>query len=134
VNGTLSVMFAPAGQCDDGPGHQVLQPLNPDGSDVFQRNRTIPVKFRVCDVNGVSIGAPNVVSSFLLRQIIRGTVTTDVSIAPESTNHDTGFRLDGGDRRWMFNLSTKNLESGATYGYRIALVDGSAIEFRFTLR
>ncbi len=112
----------------------MLPPLAADGSSVVQHNATVPVKFRVCDANGVPIGTPGVVSTFLLTQIVQGGVTTDVNLAPVSTTPYTAFRWDPTDRLWIFNLSTKNLSAGAIYVYRIDLADGSSIVFRFRLK
>jgi hypothetical protein len=134
VTRTFAITYAASGECLGSPGHQVLPPLAADGSSVFRQNATIPVKFRVCDANGVSIGTPVVVTSFTLLQVIQGTVTTDVNLEPVSTNPDTAFRWDPAGQQWIFNLSTKGLTAGATYIYRIGLADGTSIDFRFGLR
>jgi hypothetical protein len=99
-----------------------------------RQNATIPVKFRVCDANGVSIGAPGVVSSFTLLRVIEGTATTEVTVEPVATTPDTAFRWDPSTQQWIFNLSTRDLAAGATYVYSIGLNDGSSIEFRFGVR
>ena len=132
INGSLSITYATAGTCLGSAGHAVLSPLAPDSER--KQGSTAPVKFRVCDVNGVSIGPSPVVSSFKLEQIVQGGVTSAVNQAPQSTNGDDAFRWDPADRQWVFNLSTKNLPAGATYGYRIALIDGSSIVFHIALR
>ncbi|MGH9555917.1 MAG: hypothetical protein ACRD2Y_08860 [Terriglobales bacterium] len=44
------------------------------------------------------------------------------------------FRWSATDQMWIFNLSTRNLAAGATYVYRIHLVDGSDVYFQFTLK
>jgi hypothetical protein len=112
----------------------VLPPLAADSSRVYRQNATIPVKFRVCDANGVSVGTPGVVTSFTLVRVIQGTVTTEVTLEPVSTTPDAAFRWDPADQQWIFNLSTKGLAPAATYVYRIGLADGSTIEFSFGLR
>ena len=134
VNGTLTIGYASGGLCLGSPGHEVLPPLDASGSRVVQQKSTVPVKFRVCDANGVSVGTPGVVASFQLVQIIQGSVVTSTSATPVSTTPDTTFRWDAVAQQWIFNLSTKNLAGGATYVYRIVLADGSAITFRFTLK
>src|SRR5436190_24144353 len=48
------------GACLGQPGHVVLQPVNGDDSSVFRSGTTVPVKFRVCDANGVSVGPTSV--------------------------------------------------------------------------
>ena len=134
VTHTFAITYAASGECLGSPGHQVLPPLAADGSRVFRQNATIPVKFRVCDANGVSIGTPGVVTSFTLLRIVQGTVTTEVPLEPVSTTPDAAFRWDPAGQQWIFNLNTKDLEAGATYIYRIGLADGSSIEFSFGLR
>ena len=131
---TFRITYAAAGPCLGSPGHQALPPLAADGSSVVRQGSTIPVKFRVCDANGVSIGTPGVVSSFRLLRIVEGTAATDVTIEPLSTTPDTAFRWDPSAQQWIFNLSTKDLASGATYIYSIGLNDGSSIEFSFGVR
>ena len=46
------------------------------GQRLWKAGATVPVKFAVCDNNGVSIGTPGVVSAFDLVAIVKGTVTT----------------------------------------------------------
>jgi hypothetical protein len=133
VAGTLKVLYASSGVCNGDAGHQILQPINVNGTSVWNQGRTIPAKFRVCDANGVSVGTPGVVSSFFLVQIISGTVT-DVDETVSSTTPDTAFRWDPGAQQWIFNISTASLPAAQTYVYAIALNDGSTIMFRYGLR
>jgi hypothetical protein len=135
VDGTLRVTFARPGACADGPGHQVLQPVNVNGTSVFKHKSTVPVKFRVCDALGTSLGPdPAVVQAFRLVATETGTVTNAVDEAVESTTPSTEFRWDETERLWVFNIGTRRLEIDTTYRYRIVLVDGTAIEFAFGLR
>jgi len=132
VPGTLKILYASSGICDGDAGHQILQPINPDGPSVWKQGRTIPAKFRVCDANGASVGTPGVVSSFMLVQIISGTVT-DVDETVPSTTPDTAFRWDSGAQQWIFNINTTALPA-QTYVYAINLNDGSTIMFQYGLR
>jgi hypothetical protein len=116
------------------PGHAVLAPINTDGTSVFKRNSTVPVKFRVCDANGVSIGAAGVVSDFQLVQVMTGTTAQAVNETVDSTNPDNAFRWDPIGRQWTFNLATRHLSADKTYVYRITLNDDSVIDFRFGLK
>ena len=134
VTQTFAITYAPSGECLGSPGHEVLPPLAADGSSVARKNSTIPVKFRVCDFNGVSIGAAGVVTSFRLVRVVEGTATTEVTVEPVATTPDTAFRWDPSGQQWIFNLSTKSLAAGATYVYSIGLNDGSSIEFSFGVR
>jgi hypothetical protein len=114
-------------------GHAILNPINPDGSTVFKQKSTVPAKFRVCDANGNSVGAPGTVTGFYVIMSTAGTFS-DANEAPDSTTPDTAFRWDPSDRQWIFNISTKTLSANTTYLFRIALNDGSFIDFRFGLK
>jgi HYR domain len=127
------VQYASGGSCDGAPGHQILQPINADGSSVFKQGSTVAAKFRVCDANGVSIGTPGVVTDFRLVETIAGGVST-VNEAVTSTTPDTAFRWDPTAQQWIFNIATKSLAANTTYVYRISLDDGSAIDFHFALK
>ena len=39
----------------------MLQPINSDGTSVFKQGSTVPIKFRVCDAAGHSIGGSTAV-------------------------------------------------------------------------
>jgi hypothetical protein len=134
VTQTFAITYASTGPCLGSPGHEVLPPLAADGSSIVRQNATIPVKFRVCDANGISIGTPGVVTSFRLLRVVEGTAAMEVSIEPVSVTPDTAFRWDASAQQWIFNLSTKGLAAGATYVYAIGLNDGTSIEFRFGVR
>lgn len=132
---TESVHYEPAGAaCDGDMGHQIIQPINFDGSSVFKQGKTVPAKFRVCDANGNSIGSAGVVASFQLTQITSGTVTTTVQDIVDTNNPDTTFRFDATDQQWIFNISTQNLAANSTYIYSIVLNDGTTIAFQYGLR
>ncbi|HMF92312.1 MAG TPA: MBG domain-containing protein [Candidatus Angelobacter sp.] len=135
VPGTLSITFAPAGLVNGEPGHTVLPPVNANGGSVLNAGRTVPIKFRVGDVNGVSIGPPAVVvSSFRIIQVINGAGSSSVDLPVDSRTPDTSFRWDPTSQQWIFNLDTRGLAAGSTYVFRIALADGSHIDFQFGLR
>ena len=133
TSGSLKIIYQPGGICDKDLGHSILLPINVDGSSVWNQGKTIPVKFRVCDANGVSIGTPGVVAGFNLTQIIAGTVA-NVDESVSSTSSDTSFRWDPNAQEWTFNLSTSNQAAGNTYVYAISLNDGSAIPFQYGLK
>jgi hypothetical protein len=134
VPGTLSIIFAPGGLCDGEPGHAILSPIATDGSTVVNVNRTVPAKFRVCDVNGVSMGTPGTISSFRIIQTISGTGSAIVDLPVDSRTADTQFRWDPTAQQWIFNINTSGLTPGLTYVFRIGLADGSNIDFRFGTR
>jgi hypothetical protein len=128
------VQYKPQGtNCYGNLGHQILQPINADGTSVWKQGRTIPAKFRVCDVNGASVGTAGVINSFSLTQIISGTVT-NVDETVDSTSSDTVFRWDAANQQWIFNISTKSLAANKTYVYTITLNDGTTIMFQYGLK
>jgi hypothetical protein len=129
-----SVAYVSGGICNGGPGHAILQPINTDGTSVFQKGSTVPAKFRVCDGNGVSIGTAGVVSSFKLVQTLSGTTSTSVNEVVDSTTPDTAFRWDATDKLWIYNISTKSLTAGKTYIFNITLNDSSVIAFQFGVK
>jgi hypothetical protein len=130
-----TVGYAPAGTaCLGQLGHQVLQPINIDGTSVFKQKSTVPVKFRVCDANGASLGTAGVVKSFYLIQRIIGTVASDVNEPVDSTTPDITFRWSPIDQQWIFNVNTKSSQAGVTYVYRITLGDDTPIDFQYGLK
>jgi hypothetical protein len=135
VNGgfNVSVQYTSAGNnCKGVPGHQILQPINSDGSSVFNAGSTVPAKFRVCGADGDGIGTPGVVTNFRLIQIVSKDGTSNVDQVVTSTSSDPDFR--SGNQQWIFNIDTKDLSVGNTYVYLISLNDGSAIQFQFALK
>ena len=111
--GTLRIMYASSGTCLGGPGHQILEPINRDGTSVFsrQRNSSIPAKFRVCDANGVSIGDSDLVREF--KMIGSGVVQRHRSSTRRITSQWTlpTIRRSGGTRREAVDLQYGHEES-----------------------
>jgi hypothetical protein len=134
ASGSYQIRYASSGSCNGDSGHQILPPISAGGTSVFKQGSTVPAKFRVCDANGVSVGAAGVVSSFSLIAAMDGTVQNPVDPTVESNTPDTAFRWDASAQQWIFNISTKPLSAGLTYVYRIVLNDGSTIDFQFGLR
>jgi hypothetical protein len=131
----ITVVYAGAGSaCLGEAGHQILPPINADGTSVFKARSTVPAKFRVCDASGNSIGTTGVVSSLRLVRIISGTAAASVNEPATSTTPDASFRWDSAGQQWVFNISTKSLASNQTYVYEIKLNDGTDIEFRYGLK
>lgn len=134
VTYTYSVTYASGGTCVGSAGHSILQPINVDGSSVFKQGSTVPAKFRVCDVNGNSIGAAGVVASFNLVQTMSGTLVATVNEPVDSTTPDPNFRWDASAMQWIFNITTKPLVKNVTYFYRVTLNDGTTVNFNFGLK
>src|SRR5262249_48345023 len=127
------VVYA-SGPCLGAPGRTVLQPVDADGTSVFKKGSTVPVKFRVCDALGNSIGTPGVVTGTGAPVFVSSTSTNAaVDEAVVSTNPDATFRWDAAGRQWVFNASTRNLSSGVKYTYSIPLNDGTSIVYSFAV-
>jgi hypothetical protein len=129
TNGQLTIGY---GTCTGpNPNHQILPPINVDGSSVWKVGSTVPVKFTVCDANGNPISDPAAVfasgyGSITLINTVRGTVN-NVNEETYTDIPDVAFRWSGG--QWIFNMATSNLQKNTTYTFRINLKDGSYIEF-----
>jgi hypothetical protein len=127
ANGTLTIGY---GTCSgSNPGGVILQPINADGSSVFKRGSTVPVKFTVCDANGNPISDPMVVfgnsnGSITLLSAVRGTVN---GVNENTTNDipDVAFRWS--TDKWIFNMATSNLDTNTTYTFRINLKYGTIL-------
>jgi hypothetical protein len=133
--GTLTVQYAGIGICAGDVGHQILQPINADGTSIFSSKSTSPAKFRVCDANGVSIGTPGVVKSFVLSQVASGTALATVNEPVDATTPDLMFRWDPSSQQWIFNISNKGLSGpNKTYYFLVTLNDGSLIAFNYGLK
>jgi hypothetical protein len=135
ASGTLTVSYA-TGTCAGSAGRTVLQPVNADGSSVFKRGSTVPVKFRVCDANGVSIGTPGVVTGTPAAPVLvsKSSGVGGVDESVYSTTPDSSFRWDPSAQQWIYNQATSNLTSGVSYTYRIPLNDGTWITYRFGIK
>jgi hypothetical protein len=131
---TANIGYPTAGTCLGEPGHQILQPINADGTSVVKRNSTVPAKFRVCDAAGNSVGIPGVVQAFQLIAIVNGITSTAVNETVTSTTPDAAFRWDSTGKLWIFNINTKAMDLNRTYVYRITLNDGSFIDFQFGVK
>ncbi len=134
---TQNVTYKTGGLCVGDVGHAIRQPINSDGSSVFKMGSTVPTKFAVCDVSGISIGTPGVVVGYgLVAAASSPAITVDEDVY--STTPDAAFRWDPTGQQWIFNQSTKNNGSlnktGTTYFFAINLKDGSSIFFHYGLK
>jgi hypothetical protein len=121
VNGTLTIGY---GTCSgSNVGGQIQQPINADGSSVFKKGSTVPVKFTVCGADGQPISNPAAVfangyGSVQMITYSRGNVT-GVNEATYTDIPDSAFRFS--TDKWIFNMATGNLDSPAHYTFRIIL-------------
>jgi hypothetical protein len=110
-----------------------LPPINADGTNVFKQGSTVPVKFTVCDASDNPISNPSAVfasgnGSVIWINTVRGTVD-NINETTYTDIPDSAFRWS--TNQWIFNMATSNLPKGNTYQFRIALKDGSFINFQF---
>jgi len=121
--------------------HVILDPIKANGTSVFHDDGALPVKFRVCDANGNSIGDPGLIVSFVSLNGPQPTSPGD--------RDDRGWHFDGphdadkhpdtdrDDRpnpqpTWTYHLKLDAL-APASYNYQITLNDGTTIPFTFTI-
>jgi DNA/RNA endonuclease G (NUC1) len=98
----------------------VLSPINPNGSSVFNLGRTVPVRFRLTEA---SAGITSLTARLTLAKVSDGITGTEVE-AGSTSEATTGnlFRY-AGDGQYIFNLSTQGLTPG-TYQLRINMGEG----------
>jgi parallel beta-helix repeat protein len=100
----------------------ILQPVNSDGSSLFKRGRTVPVKFRLQDANGDYVA--NATAHIYLAKINEGILGSEIeAISTSAATTGNLFRYDPIDKQYIFNLGTKTLTTG-TWQIRILLDDG----------
>jgi peptide/nickel transport system substrate-binding protein len=110
----------------------ILQPINSDGSSVFKQKCTIPVKFQLLNSMNMPIGTAH--ATIDIAKISNG--VTGFYNEPISTSAaDTGnmFRFDEIEQQYVFNLGTKQLETG-TYLIKISLDDGQVFTVQVSLK
>lgn len=101
------------GTCSDGrySWSGLLQPINADGSSVFKRGSTVPVKFRLTDSCAGTLSFP---AEIFLAKVSDQVAGSDQE-APSTSAADTGnrFRYDPTGDQYVFQLATKPLSAGA---------------------
>ena len=146
VGTNFTITFAPVGTaCSGEPGHIVLPPfkLVGGGSTVYgtvvaKTGSTVPVKIRVCGVDGASIGPTPlqlaVVAAIYYLGISQEQPTVEEGLFDESTTPDAGFRWSDSGSQWIWNMNTRTLQPRQTHWFRIDLIDGSSIYFNVTTK
>ena len=120
------------GSCFGEAGHQILWPINANGTSVFKKGTIVLARFRVCDAKGASIGTPGTIKS--------ATVQTLGGAGPKhdgDNDDDDGnapFYWDPLLREWEHLVGTGKLVANRTYVYTVTLNDNSTIVFQFGLR
>jgi hypothetical protein len=109
----------------------IQQPVNADGSSIFQLGRTVPVKFQLA---GASANITNAVAKLTVAKVssaIDGTYMEAVSTSAADTGNQ--FRYDASSGQYVFNLATKGLSTG-TWSLSINLGDGVSRTVQISLR
>ena len=99
-----------------------LDPIVPDGSKIFNKGSTVPVKFAL---TGASAAVTNAVGRFSYR--LMSTTTTRTGTTPNA------FRYDQAKKQYIYNWSTSGLPAGA-YLLTVELGDGVLRSVTVTLR
>ena len=128
------VRFAAGGNCLWEAGHEILWPIAPNGSSHFRQGTPVPARFRVCDATGHSVGSLGVVSTFREVQKIKNGIVQEVNVDVPAVVPPPVFRWSQILRAWVFVIDTRRLADETTHVFRITLADGTAIDFRFSLR
>jgi parallel beta-helix repeat protein len=100
----------------------ILQPVNADGTSVFEQGSTVPVKFQLFDEDGNPDGTA---FAFLELAMVIDGVVGDFMPADSTSAADIAnvFRYDEEEAQYIFNLNTAELDVGI-YILRITLDDG----------
>jgi HYR domain len=108
-----------------------LAPLAPDGSSIFKKGSTVPVRFRL---RGASGGIIDLTAHLLVASVSSG-VTGPFVAATSASAGDAGnaFRFDPSCGQYVFNLSTRSLGTG-TWSLRADLGDGVTHQNNISLR
>lgn len=110
----------------------LLQPVNKDGSSVFNLGSTLPLKLRLQDADGNPVGSAQV--KVQLERISTAVDGTEVEETVDATpTNGKEFDYDSGADMYRFNLSTKPLSAG-TWRIVISLDDGSVHRTEISLR
>ena len=128
------VTFAASGSCFWEAGHEILWPIAPNGSSRFRKGTPVPARFRVCDAKRHPVGSPGVVSTFKEIQKIKNGIVQEVNLDVPAVAPPPVFRWSQILRAWIFVIDTRRLADDTTHVFRITLADGTAINFRFSLR
>jgi hypothetical protein len=111
----------------------VLQPLDADGSSIFKLGSTIPVRFRL---TGESAGITDAAAKLYVAKIGDDVAGEEVkAVSTASSIEGNHFRYDRTSEQYIFNWSTKALDTGVgTYRLRIELGDQTTNTVLVSLR
>jgi hypothetical protein len=127
-----SVLYSTGNCLGNDPGHQIMPPINPNGTSVFWQSQIIAMNFRVCDAKGVSIGTPGVITNVGLQ--IGGKVDADAAQDVADILQETTFHYDTTHQYWTCTIHLSTLDVGFTYTFTISLNDGTTISYKFGVK
>ena len=110
-----------------------LQPVNPDGSSVFERNSGVPVVFSACDASGKPIGTKDFVTSVTQPSRARHLPARRASTS-RSTRRRRSFVYTKSTGTWTGYIQASKLTPGKQYVYRVLLADGTSFTLTFGIR
>ena len=111
-----------------------LQPVNDDGTSVFQQKSTIPFKFRLNDCRGRNV--TTAVATIEILPFANQVVGTVLESTPANLKPSLGtqYVYDAKPGHYMFNFSTRNLAPNASYIARTRINDGTVHDVVFSLK
>ncbi|MBI3449367.1 MAG: PxKF domain-containing protein [Acidobacteria bacterium] len=111
-----------------------LQPVNADGSSIFNRKQTIPFKFKLRSCGGSTV--TSAVANIGVHFWSSGVMGTEVESVSSSggANSGTQYRYDPTADQYIYNLSAKTLQANSTYLVRTTLDDGSSHDVLISIR
>jgi hypothetical protein len=107
-----------------------LPPINNDGSSIFKKGSTVPVKFELKDANGNFVSTA--VASITVAKLSNG-IYGDETEAVSTCAATTGNLFRCADSQYIFNLATKDLSSG-TWRITVTLDDGTSYPVIISLK
>ena len=97
-----------------------LQPVNMDDTSNFKLGSTIPIKIKVTDCNGLSVGT--LVPQVFLTRVGSGSGTVNEPVIVESVpDVENDMRYDTTGQQYIYNLSTKRSVFASPSGGPLAL-------------
>ena len=98
-----------------------LQPVNADGTSIFKKGSTVPVKFSLA---GGSAGITNLQAKLYVAKISNNVVGTELEgVSTAAATTGSLFRFDSASGQYVFNWGTGGQTVG-TYQLRIEMPDG----------
>lgn len=111
-----------------------LQPVNDDGSSIFQKGRVVPFKFKLTTCSGADISTERARFSIIYYSTPGvGTVIEDPPAAGKA-NTDGYYRWDSKGKQYIYNFDTNGLNAGSSYTARTTLEDGTTYDVIITIR